>query len=587
MHVLRRGFVLVFALALVAAFFPAAATPVAEAQRGGGSGNQAGPNSGAIAPAGQPQVVSGATAAAGQRIDPSALPKVSAAEAAALAAMKDPRGPSRLTQDPAALAAGKSGAGAPTPPSRGREGAPAGASEEAATAVLVSEEVQVAEGEPTPPAQVGKGFTGMNEAGLRPLDPALSVGKQVVQVINSQVQVRSKSGGSLVGPTSLQTWFGLPGTFIFDPYTVYRGDRHYIIALRADFAANVSQVLVSASTTGFASGAWCNYVFPGRLFGTDFADFPRVGATESAPGNPNARLVIATNQFDFATGAFVQNMVTIINKDHLDACAAASFVRWFNFDDGEGTLAFTQVPVHDYDANGGSMIHLISAEFPAAPEVNFWRGTTESFTVDGDSIAAWDFDEVATLAYSVPPDAPQPGTGALIATNDQRMLEARKRYNDIWAFHTTGLGCGPFPTTSNAHIMNFNSSPAVAAPTLNFNFYYDEGCGRWDYFPAGSSDGNGDMLFFFNRSSPTLFPRGRAGGFHSEQGIGASVPLGPTPCACTETRAPNRWGDYSGVSIDIGGAQDFVWGTWMREIANNVHGTWIQKVKWQVVPTVI
>lgn len=424
-------------------------------------------------------------------------------------------------------------------------------------------------------------FTGLDENGLIPPDTNIAAGPtNLVEVVNDEIAVYNKSGGVTRGPFTLQTWFGQAQTVrIFDPTVMYRGGRFYVVALLRNTNTQVSRILLSASRTSDAAGAWCNYNLNGEQASTNWADFPRIGATQN-------KILIATNQFTWAGNAFENNFLHELPKASIDACASFNFTTWFDFFNSDNSRGFTLNPVLDYDAFSASAFHIVNSIAGSGNFVTVWRRDTAAGT--------WSRFNIGTSAYSTPPDARQPGTATLVATNDSRILSAVKRYNKIWAVQSSALNPSCGFNISAVHVIAINAPASTSiAPTANHDLHYHGGCTLDYYFPAITVDGNGNMLMVFNRSSTGERPNVRFAGWHAASfpnqttligggGYFASKIVGAASGAFTETRG--RWGDYSGISIDPVSPQQNVWVAGEILKANNVWTTRIGKIFHSPVP---
>ncbi len=521
----------------------------------------------------QPQKAQ-ATASSPVHMDPAALPVATEPNIDALEQNEVPL----LTEDPQAFAAAKKSAASA---SRGPQNAVAGPDlpaekSNSAQAENAAGPTNESSGGPTATAPVGgTAFRGINEAGWRPADTNIAAGMtNLVEVTNSRVAVYGKNGAVLRAPTALTAWFGYGAAAqVFDPSITYRGGRFYLVALHKDTATQTSLILVSVSTTGDATGAWCNYYLQGEQAQSNWADFPRVGATSN-------KLLIATNQFRWDNGFFENNLLLELPKASLDACAGFGYSTWWDFFNSNGTRGFTINPALDYDAFGANAFYMVNG-----------LGSGNSFTVWRRDIvgAAWQRYDVGTLAYSIPPDARQPGSLSLIATNDARVLTAVKRYNLLWLSQTVALNPGCGFNISAVHLAAINApASTIAAPNMYWDQYYWADCNLDYYYPAAAPDGNGNMLFAMNRSSRSEYPNVRYSGWTFAQmpgqttaGLFGSTRLGAAVGAFYENREPRRWGDYSGIAIDPQ-AQDNVWAAGMILQANNSWTTQIGRITHRV-----
>jgi hypothetical protein len=434
---------------------------------------------------------------------------------------------------------------------------------------------------PLDPTATGS-FIGLDENGRIPPDTMIAAGpSNLVEVVNDEIAVFNKSGGLASGPFTLQTWFGRAATDrVFDPTVIYRGGRFYVVALFKNTTTQVSQILLSASRTSDAAGTWCNYTFNGEQATTNWADFPRIGATQN-------RILIATNQFTWAGDIFQNNFLHELPKGPIDACAAFDFTTWFDFSNSDSTRGFTLNPVLDYDAFSTSAFQLVNSISGSGSVITVWRRNVAA--------ATWTRFNISTAAYSTPPDARQPGTATRVATNDSRILSAVKRYNKIWAIHTSALNPGCGFNIAVVHVIAINApASTTTAPTANHNLHYHGGCTFDYYFPAITVDGNGNMLMVFNRSSTGERPNVRFAGWHAASfpnqttligggGYFASGRVGLAPGAFTETRL--RWGDYSGISLDPVSPQQNVWVAGEILSGNNFWTTQVGKIFHSPVPS--
>jgi len=569
-------------LALVGTMYVIPAAQTAEAQQG----------------VTQPSKVANDAPVTPAQIDPTKLPKISAA-----ADQQAPPVVPRRTPNGTAGSAGPQTA-APKAPDYDRSNIPggsggsgpaAGAGGPAVAAAAESEAAEPGAGAPRTnsaaspgtniPASSGGVFNGTSESqsgGFIPPDQGLAVGQfHVVELVNSTIQVFNKpNGASLLGPISLQSWFGTPTNFVFDPVgLVRRGaaaasdqDRHYEVALYLNAATKDSRVLVAVSANGSALSSRCVYQFPGRYNDNTaddaFFDFPKVGVTVQTNALGTSRLLIGGNLFRFSNESFVNNTVIEINKQQIDSCQSASFTRWVGFSDAnDNSVGFTPVPVTDYDNSGSFGWYVIETRFGSGSGLTVWRNRFgvgfERFFID-------------TGNYVDPPGARQPGTSSLLDASDDRLQSAVSRYNVVWTIHGTGLGgCGAGNDTAIEQINGIVLPKSSAVPGLARDLLQLGPCDTNQFMGSVSQDGNGNPLWFYNESGSTTTVHLRGNGFHPTQGFGSPFVFAAAPCACSETRG--RWGDYSGIALDPFD-QQFVWVAGEVLLGNNNWGTRFGKI---------
>jgi hypothetical protein len=128
-------------------------------------------------------------------------------------------------------------------------------------------------------------FNGMTSDGWIPPDPNASVGAtQIVEVVNINFQVFSKTGTSILGPDSIASvWSGFGGIcdpasspFNFDPVVLYdKAAGRWVITIGASLTntSSSSTECVAVSATSDATGSYHRYAFSSSEFG----DYPKFG----------------------------------------------------------------------------------------------------------------------------------------------------------------------------------------------------------------------------------------------------------------------------------------------------------------------
>jgi hypothetical protein len=153
-----------------------------------------------------------------------------------------------------------------------------------------------------------------------------------------------------------------------------------------------------------------------------------------------------------------------------------------------------------------------------------------------------------------PPRAPQQSVAGTLDTGDDRLLSAVWQNNQLWVSATDGNHC---PTTDPAGAPPHSCALVVEVRTDTNPMTVMEktiDSGDFIYYPAISLDNAGDVFAVFSRSSSTMYPSAWI------TGLPAATPntwsplalltAGAGPYASTACGATNRWGDYSGASVD-------------------------------------
>jgi hypothetical protein len=431
-----------------------------------------------------------------------------------------------------------------------------------------------------------------NPSVLVPPDPIGAAGPdQLIAVTNVQIERVSKTGAILEGPVRLQNFFadapapGTAGTSTFDPKIVYdpHHNRFVVVTLEVVGTAlvspnNFSRILVAVSKTAsptlspsdwnfLAIDSKMTFVNPnvGGAARDHWADYPGFEVDEEA-------VYVAANMFPFAAPQiFGGSRLWIIHK----GAGAGGF-----YDGGPTTftahdayaafpgvaVATTTMPTQIYGAGGvgpGIGTYLVSHsglsdgvdEFVQIIRVD---NPITSPTFSHTFVNVGNIDAVLVGL----PDAPQLGTATLIETNDRRALDCVWRNNSLWVVSTILPNSGPNLNQTTAHFWEISTAGDVAGSTLTATLVQQGDIGGEDiggantftYFPAVAVNSIGDVQFGFSASSPTIFAGAFVAGREAGDPLGtvqpaAVVRAGEAPYAAI-AGGRNRWGDYSGISID-------------------------------------
>lgn len=389
-----------------------------------------------------------------------------------------------------------------------------------------------------------------------PPDPVIAAGpNQVLVAVNSMLAIYDKSGLQQGGFQALGTFFAglhVSGE-VFDPRVIYDPvDGRFILSAAEVDMSNFTNghVLVAVSQTSNPAGGWYKFAFdskgrnPNNTADT-FPDAPGVGLDAHA-------LYLTSNQFEFnaqcLSGAendactFSDAWITVIALPELLAGNAALNVTTFrNIQTASNQPAFGIQPALTYGS--ASAEFLVAASYTANP-----NNLLDLFSISTSGTPVLDAAELVVPTFSQPPDAPQGGSAKQIMTNDFRVLNAVWANDSLWAGQNVASPDGSSPVARWYQIQLSDLSTAGLAQSGEVS-----GSGA-AYYPAISVKTDGTAGMAFSTSSPTLpvsaafsargpvDPPGAMSSFAMvRQGSGAYD-------AATE-----RWGDYSGISLDPDG----------------------------------
>lgn len=456
---------------------------------------------------------------------------------------------------------------------------------------------------PTLSATIGTAFEGfgfddnpsVNSAIFIPPDPMAAAGTdRLVAVVNTMIEMRDKAGTSLVPFKSLKDFFsplgGFPTTletFTFDPKVIYDQfeDRFLVVDLeRTDATDSVgaldeSRILLAVSKTAtpatLTASDWYFHVIDSKTTIGDphWADYPGFEVDEEA-------VYITANMFSFDNfgGGMGGVRLWIVDKGVVSGFYGGGAATVTVHDPyAGGGFASTTMPAHVFGAGGvpggagdiGTFLVSYSGITIGGP------GAAESVQVvrvddplggSGGPVFTQEFVTVGDLedvggAFGFPdlPDAPQLGCTELIEVNDRRALDAVWRDDALWFTTTINPNIGPDMGQATAHWFKL-STAAVPGGAMTLADQGDIGgediaAMTTTSFPSVAVNSAGDAKFGFSASAPTIFAGAYVTGRDAADPPGTvrrseTVKVGEDVYHRIFTGTKNRWGDYSGISLD-------------------------------------
>jgi hypothetical protein len=370
-----------------------------------------------------------------------------------------------------------------------------------------------------------------------PPDVAGAVGKsQFVSVSNDVFEVRSK-GGTLLQTKSLNGLFGYSTESMFDPRVQYDEEyqRWIVTADAFEEPSGTVQIFgIAVSKTNSATGSWYIYFLNTNGFtgNGSLYDYPMLGMTQDA-------LLFTANIF--TSNGFAGS--------DLFSVAKARVYNGFGFGVPVFTgLTGTMQTAHQLltDQNG-------YAWFAAAPgNSGTIQMVAESFPANPGQTGLFGYYSVSGVAaYSIPPSAAQPAAcgGATLDSLDNRFQQAGTQNGDLYyQTHTVSFGTATVKYYVISGLSSF--APAVSLS----NFVYKTGSSS-DWNPSIAADPEGRFGLDWSSADP-----GGANQLPSEYfadnngtnpGPGSGLDI-LTGTSCYNTGSPQRWGDYSQVTVDPG-----------------------------------
>jgi len=286
-----------------------------------------------------------------------------------------------------------------------------------------------------------QGFDGPRDARYAPSDSTSAVGRtRYVQLVNGRVNLTDKNGvGS--GSGTLADFFGWPSaTDVFDPQVIWDAstNRFYMVAAVAiSGSQHYLAYAFSKTDTPTGAGSFCQYAIgPFYLF----PDYPKLGDTKTA-------LLIGVNTFSQDDSFVEADLYSIAKPPAGSGCPDPDSMIVQSFGPlrtADGNLAFTPVPANQID--GASSGAIVGLSLPSSAASNtgglvLWKATSDATGY----VTLQDVKGVKIVVpgYSIPQNAPQPGSPSDLDTLDGRLTQAVSAINparsnavSLWTQHT-------------------------------------------------------------------------------------------------------------------------------------------------------
>ena len=414
-----------------------------------------------------------------------------------------------------------------------------------------------------PSVTVGVSVAGIDGAhsscGCQPPDGAVAAGpSNIMEAVNTALEIRDKSGNLLSGPTALSTFFSGHGfsvnaqsdpVILFDESVVNSsGPNGRFIVLILDFTSTSSpdHLDIAISNDADATHGFTNFRQIAIGEGSFFADQPRLGINADA-------YFVQFNMFSTSSGLYEHPQVLTIQKSTFISGGLTTFHHdlsssLFSVDPADMHGAVTGGP--EYYVTEGAVQNQIAV----ITETNVLSNTPTDSTTN-----------IGVTSYVQPPAAPQRPSGT-VTTNDSRMMNAVWRNNILVATHTVGTG-----SPQEAHARWYQFSTSGSTPTLTMSGEINPGSGIATYFPSVEIDSNNDIGMTYIESSSTEFVSMYVTGRTPSDPTG-TMETGVRTLAGTATYGGSRMGDYSGIGVDPSNPTTF----WAENefINNSGAGSW-------------
>jgi subtilisin-like proprotein convertase family protein len=398
--------------------------------------------------------------------------------------------------------------------------------------------------EPNIPSPVVN-FDGLtNIDGVYPPDTVMDVGpNHIVQMVNSHIQIFSKTGASLYGPVTINTLFsGFGGqcetTNDGDPIVMYDSiaDRWVVSQF---VASSPYGECVAVSTTSDPTGSYYRYFF--QLSTTVFYDYPKAGVWPDG-------YYFSFNRF---TSTY-QGASAIVFKRSAMLTGAAATYQEFKTSTSYGTLlpsdldGATLPPTGEpnfFVEIGSTALHLWKFHVD-------WTTTSNSTFTGPTTLSVATYNELCATTQAC---ISQSGTTVKLDGLGDRLMH-RLVYRNFGTHESLALNHSVNAASSGTQagvrwyeVRNPNGTPAIYQQGT---YAPDTTISRW--MGSVAFDKLGNMALGYSASSSSMYPAIRYTGRLVGDTLGTMPQGEATMYAGTgaQTGTGYRWGDYSMMAID-------------------------------------
>ena len=356
------------------------------------------------------------------------------------------------------------------------------------------------------------GITNASNAGrVTPPDPAGDVGpNHYVQVVNSELQIFSKTGTSLYGPVQTSTlWSGFSGNWDGhnngDAIVLYdeNADRWVIAQFAIDCPGTpyTEYEMVAVSTTGDPTGTYYRYAFQFDYM----PDYPKLGVWQDG-------YYMAVNRFNTNSGStpFIGVGACVMERSKMLTGDASARMIYFKTEtlggsgsgaggncwamlpsDCDGTLPATGTPNYFVYIDGSSELRLWALHTD-------WTTTTNSTFTYVTALPVSSYTEMGSGSV------PEQGSLSLDALGDRLMF--RNQYRNFGSYETF-LTCHSVNTGSGvAGIRWYEYRKTGSTFSLYQQSTYAPGDGKSRWMGSIAMNSTGDIGLAYSVSSSTMYP---------------------------------------------------------------------------------
>ena len=400
--------------------------------------------------------------------------------------------------------------------------------------------------------------------GSIPPDPELAVGpNHIIAVVNVALEIYNKSGTSLVGPITFNSFLGSDpncSSGNFDPNANY-DEEHDRFVLGSD--GDGTHYCIAVSATSDPTGSWHIYSFATTSASANFFDYPHAGIGDDA-------LYMGANMFNCAGSScsFYESRIWAFDKVNMYAGNTASSAT-----ETVNPWVSTPQPLNLHGYAQGTWPTTNTHYFAGRVNTSYIRVISwpNALTGGTPSIAGlMNLSSETGVTASTTVDFPQQ-TGDWLQGNDYRLQDFEYRNGYGWT--TQAIGCNPGTGTVNC--IRWAQIDLTTFTVADAGVYSSNG----DYrsFPDLAVNHCNDMAVGYTKSNTSIYPSIWVTGRESTDSAGtlqSEVQLKAGEIEYTSFGdAPHRWGDYTEMTIAPDGLTFWYLGEYSKN-TGTVDGRW-------------
>jgi hypothetical protein len=393
-----------------------------------------------------------------------------------------------------------------------------------------------------------------------PPDPELTVGpNHIIAVVNVALEIYDKSGNSLVGPTTFDSFMSAnPNcTGVFDPNAIYdESEDRYILGIDADGTG----YCLAVSQTNDPTGSWNIYHFVTGS-ASIFFDYPHAGVGNDA-------IYMGANMFTFT---FLDSRIWAFDKQAMYAGQPATAVMR-----NLGSNEDTPQPLNLHGWNQGTWPtsgphYFVTETGYNGADHTIWAWDDPFGANTLTAVGTFDLNATTGVTSGLPLASVQSGGGTLDG-GDWRPLDFEYRNGFGWT--TMTIACNP--GSGSVNCVRWAQIDPTTATVMQSGVLSSSGDYR--FHPDLAVNHCDDLALGYTKSSSSTFPGVFYAGRQGTDPLNTLqaetlIKAGEINYTSFEFSSPRRWGDYTGMTIDPDGTTFWYLGEYSKN-TGTTQGRW-------------